>query len=254
MWRAAFLTLLGIGLRIGELLALEWDDVNLEEGWLFVRSTVSRTKTKGLDIGDPKTESSKASFPIPSVVLEALKRHKNNQAKTILAQGKRFRVKADHNKLMQKLYKEHPRPDIYPVSPKECKCSDDEMTLLYKDDKRKIFRCEHCGREWQRYSRNLVFPSAVGTIMSPWNFQRKFYDLLNKAGAEHINLHGLRHTFATKLIEEGEDIRVVQALLRHAPGSKATSIYAHVTPKAQRKGINRMDDVLRREIPPMDQI
>jgi integrase len=67
-------------------------------------------------------------------------------------------------------------------------------------------------------------------------------------------LHGLRHAFATKLIEEGEDIRVVQALLRHAPGSKATAIYAHVTPKAERKGSNRINDALTREIPSEDQI
>jgi len=254
MWRAAFLVLLGTGLRIGEVLALEWLDVNLEAGTLFVRTTVNRTKAKGLDIGDPKTKKSKASVPIPSVTLESLKRHKSSQAQIALSQGKRFRIKADHNKLMKAIYEEYPRLDSYSDNPKKCKCPEEECTELLKDKKRKIFRCERCGREWQRINNNPVFPSILGTIMSPRNFQRKFYRLLEEAKCEHINLHGLRHTFATKLIEEGEDIRIVQALLRHAPGSKATAIYAHVTPKAERKGSNRINDVLTREIAPENQI
>lgn len=249
-WRAAFLTLLGTGLRIGELLALEWDDVNLEEGTIFVRSTISRTKAKGLDVHDPKTESSKAIIPIPAIVLDALKKHKRSQAEIALSQGKRYRVKADHNKLMQAVYEKYPRLDSYPINPKDCKCPEDKATVIYKDERRKIYRCELCGREWQHHSRNLVFPSDVGTFISPRNFQRKFYGILAKANIEHINLHGLRHTFATRLIEEGEDIRVVQALLRHADIKTTGNIYGHVTPKAKKKAANRIDNILRRDISP----
>ena len=98
--------------------------------------------------------------------------------------------------------------------------------------------------------KNLVFPSTVGTIITPRNFQRKFYSILEKAGIEHINLHSLRHTFATRLIEEGEDIRVVQALLRHADIKTTAKIYAHVTPKAKKKAANKINNVLRRRHTP----
>ncbi len=249
-WRAAFYTLIGTGLRIGELLALTWDDVNLEEGTIFVRSTVSRTKAKGLVINDPKSESSEASIPIPEVVLDALKKHKKSQIEIALSQGKRYRVKPDNNKLMKSIYEEHPRLEEYPCNPKKCKCPEEKATMLYKDDMRKIIRCELCGREWQyplKNLKNLVFPSTVGTIITPRNFQRKFYSILEKAGIEHINLHGLRNTFATRLIEEGEDIRVVQALLRHADIKTTAKIYAHVTPKAKKKAANKINNVLRRE-------
>jgi integrase len=151
---------------------------------------------------------------------------------------------------MQTIYEEYPRLKSYPTNPKKCKCPEDEATVLYKTGKRKIFRCEQCGREWQRHYNNQAFPSDVGTLMSPRNFQRKFYGVLVKAKIEHINLHGLRHTFATRLIEEGEDIRIVQALLRHGDIKTTGNIYGHVTPKAKRKAANKMDNVLRREITP----
>ena len=148
------------------------------------------------------------------------------------------------------IYEQFPRIDDYAANHKKCKCPEEAATILYKTNKQLIFRCEQCGREWQRFYHNLVFPSAVGTYISPRNFQRKFYDLLMEAKIEHINLHGLRHTFATRLIEEGEDIRVVQALLRHADIKTTAKIYAHVTPKAKKKAANKIDDVLRRATSP----
>ena len=64
-WKAAFLTLLGTGLRIGELLALEWKDVDLEKGIINVRHTISRTQSKGLIIEDPKQKSQKHPYQFP---------------------------------------------------------------------------------------------------------------------------------------------------------------------------------------------
>lgn len=70
---------LNMGLRIGELCALQWSDIDLEKRILTVRKTIQRIqcqekgkKTKVL-ISEPKSESSKRCIPIPEFLLDTLK-------------------------------------------------------------------------------------------------------------------------------------------------------------------------------------
>lgn len=89
-WGAAFLCLLGTGLREGELLALRWKNINLEEGVLEVIQALARTKEKGLVFDDPKTEESKRIIPLPEPIIKILKHHYNQQAQIKLAIGKQI--------------------------------------------------------------------------------------------------------------------------------------------------------------------
>jgi integrase len=185
-WRAAFLTLLGTGLRVGELLALEWGDIDFAGGLIYVRRGLSRTRA-GLVVEAPKTEKSKSAVPVPETVLAALREHQKAQKVIIMENRDRYKNTA------------------------------------------------------------LVFPTDVGTYMLPRNFQRHYYALLKKAGiSQRVKLHGLRHTFATRLLEQGESLRVVQELLRHTDIKTTANIYSHVTPKVKEKAAHKMDDLLKR--------
>jgi integrase len=70
------------GLRQGELLALRWEDVDLEEGLLHVRHTL-QVGTRAL--ADPKTEQAKRTIALDDETVALLRAHKVNLLETRLA-------------------------------------------------------------------------------------------------------------------------------------------------------------------------
>lgn len=66
---------LATGLRRGELLALQWDDLDFQTGTLRVERQVQRVKGK-LTVTQPKTRSSSRSIILPAPVLDALKSYR----------------------------------------------------------------------------------------------------------------------------------------------------------------------------------
>jgi integrase len=74
------------GLRRGELLGLRWRDVDLEKETLAVRQSIEQTKN-GLTFKEPKTRRGRRVVALPNVAVEALRRHRTEQAKRRLALG-----------------------------------------------------------------------------------------------------------------------------------------------------------------------
>jgi integrase len=76
---ASVLLALYTGLRVGEICALKWRDVDFAEGVVHVRGTVQRVETPGgkaktaVQAGLPKTAASERSVPVPKKLLEYLK-------------------------------------------------------------------------------------------------------------------------------------------------------------------------------------
>jgi integrase len=84
---ALWVTGLLVGLRPGELLALGWDDVDLEAGTLQVRRALHRGADNRLYLGQVKTRTSRRALDLPAPVVEAMRAHRARQAVERLAAG-----------------------------------------------------------------------------------------------------------------------------------------------------------------------
>lgn len=81
---ALFSLLSRSGLRIGEALALIWDDLNLENGILSVSKTLVYPLNSEPYISTPKSKSSNRSIKLDDATLKLMKRHQINQKEVIL--------------------------------------------------------------------------------------------------------------------------------------------------------------------------
>ncbi len=82
-----------------------------------------------------------------------------------------------------------------------------------------------------------------GSPYSATSVEKIFNVACTKAAIrKKITLHGLRHSYATHLLEAGTDLRYIQELLGHK-SSKTTEIYTHVTEKSIQKIRSPFDDL-----------
>jgi len=86
-YQAAMLLALSTGIRRGELSALRWCDVDIDNCTIQIEHTLQYIPGKGLSLKDTKTESSERPISIPKSVIEVLERHKIKQSSRRLELG-----------------------------------------------------------------------------------------------------------------------------------------------------------------------
>lgn len=158
------------GMRIGEICALHWSDIDWDERLLFVRSTVIRNKNGQLVIASPKSETSQRAIPL------------TRQLVNLLA--------AEHERSCSEFVFSSPRKD---------------------------------------------------TILNPRTLQYRFQTLLTRLGISRISFHALRHTFATRWIEFGMDVKSLSEVLGHAGVQITLDIYVHSSDKLKREAIEKLE-------------
>ena len=154
------------GLRVGELIALRWQDVDLKKGLI----TVSRSchdVSGGIVFDDPKTATSRREIPIPRQLIKNLKNIK--------------------------------------------KSSDSDFVV-----------------------------SANGNVVSVRSYQRSFELMLKKLNIRHRGFHSLRHTFATRALECGMDVRTLSEILGHRNPTVTLNRYAHSLIEHKTAMMNRL--------------
>jgi integrase/recombinase XerD len=102
------------------------------------------------------------------------------------------------------------------------------------------------GHLWRTHrNARWLFPNHHGN--APLNnrvLSRTFAAAAKAAGIQHrVTPHSLRHSYATRLIENGVDTRIVQILLGHASIS-TTAIYTHLTTPTRASLHNLLDRLM----------
>lgn len=92
---------------------------------------------------------------------------------------------------------------------------------------------------------NLVFPNDAGGPINHNNLVvRHFKPAMKAAGIEKIRWHDLRHTYASLLIEQGENIKYIQAQLGHSSPTVTLNVYAHLMKPTNQAAAKRLEGVI----------
>lgn len=171
MKMAGIVLCLYTGLRIGELLALTWEDVDLKSGLIAVNKAchdkIEKNGTARI-VELPKTPSSKRIIPVPKQLLPVLRQLK------------------------------------------------------------KTGKCE------------TVISSPEGKPIAIRSYQRSFSLFLKKLGIAHKGFHSLRHTFATRALECGMDVKTLSEILGHKNAAITLNRYVHSLTEHKRNMMNRL--------------
>jgi len=72
-----------------------------------------------------------------------------------------------------------------------------------------------------------VVSSHADRTVEPRTMQRHFKIVLKRANMRDVNFHALRHTFATRCVERGFDVKSLSMVLGHADVKTTMNIYVH---------------------------
>jgi len=228
---AAFVLILGTGLRRGELLGLHWEDVDAAIS-SYVEQLLKEKELAALEkktIREARIKKKTRTLGIIEKINSLRHEIESLKNETVLHVCRGI-VSVKGQGIIAEEPKTKKGRRTVPVP---------RLALEYLLRHREKLQADGGYKE-----DGPVFPSKAGTYIWPRNFSRSFEDLRKELGLQGITLHGLRHTFATRLLELGEELRVIQELLGHAKMGTTADIYTHVLEKMKRQAVNKLDDVL----------
>lgn len=98
------------------------------------------------------------------------------------------------------------------------------------------------GDKWNVH--DLIFTTGLGGPIHPRNLLRDFKKLLQTAGLPEIRFHGLRHTAASLLLNNGIPPIIVSRRLGHARTSITLDVYGHLIPSMQVEAAEKIDELV----------
>lgn len=78
----------------------------------------------------------------------------------------------------------------------------------------------------------------------PRTYRGYYMEFMENLGLPKINFHGLRHTFATRCVESGADVKTISVILGHANVSTTLNLYVHPNFEQKESTIHNVFDNL----------
>ena len=115
---------------------------------------------------------------------------------------------------------------------------------LYVNGKRvKAIKAYEEGKRAKEWEENgLVFCTLSGCPMDERNILTAYHKILKAAGLNQRGLHTLRHTFATRALAKGMDVRTLSEILGHGNVSITLNLYCHSDLNRKREWMDKLDE------------
>ena len=223
----AFLTAYYTGMRVSEVFGLKWEDIDFENKTISVNRNIIKKNqlnkpkkyqcTKGHSVetwfyGTCKTPQSRRTISIGDTLVKALKAYKKEQA--------------EYKKFYNDAYLLH-----Y------------EKKVINEYTKREEIKIVDAPAEL-----DVNLPEAHLVFIKPNGFYRgtettrHAFKVINYELGIKCRFHDFRDTHATRLIENGADIKAVSKRLGHSTIMTTYNIYVRVTNKMETETVNKFED------------
>lgn len=196
---------LATGCRQGELLALTWDDIDLQKGTLTVRRSLAQTD-QGFEVKEPKTAASRRTLALPEFAVGVLTQHKAAMMKAGLLTAPVFCTRTGGYLLRRNVLR--------------------ALRAVIRRTNTPPGKINKGGRP------------KKGATPRP----KESFELLKLIPAK-LRFHDLRHTVASILLSQGQSVRAVSQRLGHSNPALTLRVYAHCMPSDDAQlaaGLNRL--------------
>lgn len=96
---------------------------------------------------------------------------------------------------------------------------------------------------WIKKSEDWIFTTGIGTTLEARRVVEHFKKLLKAAELPNLSFHALRHTFVSRMIEAGADIKTISEIIGHTSVSFTLDTYGHILKEQKISTINKINNI-----------